>query len=246
MKHCSLSFACFALVVCFAMPVFAAPNKTFQSVETIMLDNFDEPGAFDWNWGVITSRFVDEGFPKYGYVDGMPNSLKEVAEDKGQNAKVLGVQVSFQRKGDNWFEVFPQKENENGEMDSYEVSLKGILTQIDFWVWGSNYLYYLDVLVRDADGRVHSIPAGSLNFQGWRNLVIKIPGWLRQTSSYRSGRESITFVGFHVRSDPGEAVDNFLIYFDNLRYTTNTYSNVYDGFNLRNIDFDALEGGNAQ
>jgi hypothetical protein len=247
MKHCSLSFACLALIACLTVPAFA--DSKAQSVETIMLDNFDDPSTVDWTWGVATSRFVEEGYPKYGYINGMPNSLKQVADDHGENAKVLGIQVAYQRKGDNWFEVYPQKKAENGEMDNYEIQLKGNLSQMDFWIWGANYEYYIDVLIRDSDGRVVSLPAGNLDFHGWKNVIITIPGWLKQHSSYRSGPESISFVGFHVRSDPEEPVDDFMIYFDNLRYTTNAYSNVYDGYELRLTDFDAVnenEGAKAQ
>ena len=50
----------------------------------------------------------------------------------------------------------------------------------------------------------------------------------------------MTFVGFRIRTDPKEYVDDFLIYFDQVRYSSNTLSNVYDGFNLRNIDLNAV------
>ena len=33
------------------------------------------------------------------------------------------------------------------------------------------------------------------------------------------------------------AVDDYVIYFDQLKYTTNTLSNVYDGYDLKDADF---------
>jgi hypothetical protein len=47
----------------------------------------------------------------------------------------------------------------------------------------------------------------------------------------------LTFIGFRVRSGTSEAVDNYVIYFDQLKYTTNTLSNIYDGYTLRAADF---------
>ena len=45
------------------------------------------------------------------------------------------------------------------------------------------------------------------------------------------------------RTDAAEAVDDYVVYFDNFKYTTNTLSNVYDGYALRNADFgDSKEG----
>lgn len=74
-------------------------------------------------------------------------------------------------------------------MKPYEVPFKGIVNQIDFWVWGANYLYYLDVLVRDANGRVHVLNAANLNFYGWKNVVVRVPSWIPQRSRFRSGRK---------------------------------------------------------
>jgi hypothetical protein len=53
----------------------------------------------------------------------------------------------------------------------------------------------------------------------------------------RTGRTDLSLVGFRVRSDSNEAVDDYVIYFDQLKYTTNTLANVYDGYDLRNADF---------
>ena len=79
---------------------------------------------------------------------------------------------------------------------------------MDFWVWGSGYNYYLEVMVRDALGTVKVLPAGSLAFHGWRNIIINIPGWIQQSSHLRSGPENLTFVGFRIRSDAEEYVES--------------------------------------
>jgi len=47
----------------------------------------------------------------------------------------------------------------------------------------------------------------------------------------------MTFVGFRVRTDPEEFVDDFMIYFDQLKYTTNSLAEMFDGYELKDTDF---------
>jgi hypothetical protein len=192
-----------------------------------------------WTWTTQASRFVTEGFPQIGYFSAIPNSLRALRTPDDPEAKVLGVEIAFDRKGDNWFEVFPVpadgSQGTNGR-PNYEIPFIGVVKQIDFWVWGANYRYYLELLVRDAEGRVHVISAGNLAFYGWKNIVVNIPGWIVQRSRLRSGPESMYFVGFRIRSDPSEYVDDFVVYFDQLKYTTSILANIYDGYELRKFD----------
>ena len=175
---------CFGLLLLFASPAFSQDTlQTQKSTESFMIDNFNSEGENGWTWDVSASRYVADGYPKKGYFDGIPNSLKYLLKDGKDNQKVLGVQIAFKRKGDNWFEVYPVKDGK-----AYEVPFVGSVTQIDFWVWGAHYMYFLDVIVRDADGRVHVLPAGNLAFDGWRNIVVSVPGWIRQHSRSSSGR----------------------------------------------------------
>lgn len=222
-----------ALLFVICVPVFSQPNS--RSVETFVIDNFDEEK--EWSWTVNASRFIAEGYPKYGYFSGIPNSLKPF-QAEGVEPKVFGVNTAFNRKGDNWFEIIPLKDG-----NPYEIPFIGSVTDIDFWVWGANYLYYLEVLVRDAEGRVHVLPAGNLAFKGWKNVIIKVPGWVVQHSKLRSGPKTMTLVGFRVRSDAAEYVDDFTIYFDNLKYTTNSLSFIYDGYELQETDFSNADSG---
>ncbi len=227
------------LALAFCVPAVAQPSA--KAVETIVIDNFDTPGEMDWTWDVHASRFVADGYPIIKSFEGIPNSLRPYHKDSDPTAQVLGTKVKFNRKGDNWFEVFPS----DGE-NTYEIPFVGTVTQIDFWVWGANYNYRLELLVRDANGRVVVLDAGSLAFQGWRNIVLNVPGYILQHSRTRSGRPNLTFVGFRVRTDAKEAVDDYVIYFDQLKYTTNTLSNVYDGYDLKDADFgDADESSSS-
>lgn len=244
MKQGIVICVCLALFFVVCMPVFAQPNS--KSVETILIDTFDDPDGKPFKWTVQASRSIHVGkdsngnavpedtYPKMAYVEGIPNSLRSYRTESDGTPYVLGVQVKYDRKGDNWFEIYPT-DKETGE--PYEAPLLGNAAQLDFWVWGANYAYYLEVLIRDANGTVHVLPATTLNYEGWRNLVVAIPSTVHQHSRLRSGPETATFVGFRVRSAPNEFVDDFVIYFDQLRYTSYTMSYIYDGFELRKPNF---------
>ncbi len=239
MKKGVVVFTSLALLLAFCVPAVAQPSN--KAVETKVVDTFDDTGDNEWTWGIQASNYVDKenGFPKMAYFEAQPNSLK-VFNKEGDTPKVLGVQSSFLRKGENWFEVYPEKDGK-----PYEIPFVGTVTQIDFWVWGANYLYFIDLLVRDADGRVYTLPAGNLAFNGWRNVIVSVPTYIRQHSRLRSGPKTMTFIGFRVRTDPDEYVDNFNIFFDQLKYTTNALSNIFDGYELKDIDFGDSSSGST-
>lgn len=221
------------------LPLFAQPSS--KSIETFLMEDFDSAGeqnymydgkAYSWDWAINPSRFIAEGYPKTGYYEGVPNSLKQLYKGTDKDFKVFGVKTAFNRKGDNWFEVYPTADDK-----PFEIPFIGNVTTIDFWVWGANYNYYLELMVRDAKGVVHVLPAGSLAFNGWKNIIIKIPGWIQQKSHLRSGPANLTFVGFRVRTDAEEYVDDYVIFFDQIKYTSNSLSFIFDGYELKDIEF---------
>ncbi len=225
------------LALAFCVPAVAQPST--RAVETIVIDNFDTPDNMDWTWDVQASRFITKGYPVIKSFEGIPNSLRPYHKDSDGKAQVLGVKVTFDRKGDNWFEVFPK--DSSGTV--HEIPFVGTVTRVDFWVWGANYNYQLELLLRDANGVVHSLDCGNMLFDGWKNIIVNVPGWISQHSRLRDGRKNLTFIGWRVRSAANEAVDNFTIYFDQLKYVTNTLSNIYDGYDLREADFgDKADG----
>ena len=142
------------------------------------------------------------------------------------------MKTKFDRKGDNWIEIYPEKDGK-----PYEIPFRGNVKTLDFWVWGAHYLYFLDVLVRDADGRIHIIHAGNLAFDGWRNIIVDIPTYIRQHSRLRSGPEQMTFVAFRITTDPAEYVDDYVVYFDHFKYSTGALAYIFDGYELQKADF---------
>ncbi len=239
-----VGLACFFVM---GLPVFSQPSS--KSIMTVNLDDFDSVGAQDylydgqkysWEWGCSASRFIMDGYPKLEYFEGIPNPLAQIKLGMDGERKVLGVKVAYKRKGDNWFEIYPVRDGK-----TFEPVFTGTVNTLDFWVWGANYNYNLEVLVRDARGVVHVLRGGSLYFPGWRNIIVKIPAWIEQHSKLRSGPANMTFVGFRVRAAAEEYVDDFTIFLDELKYTTNSLSNIYDGYELRHADFGDQESGDS-
>jgi hypothetical protein len=230
MKKGFVVFMQLALIFVIGAPVFSQPSE--KSVETTLIDNFDTPDQMEWTWSVQASRFIADGYPVLKYSKGISHSLRPFVKEGDPEPQVLGVKVAYNRKGDNWFEVYPTKDDK-----PYEIPFVGNVSQIDFWVWGSNYLYFLDLLVRDSGGSVHVIPAGNLAFSGWKNLIVSVPTYIRQSARLHTAPESMTFVGFRIRAHGSEYADDFSIFFDKLQYTSSILTNVYDGYELRKEDF---------
>lgn len=235
-----VGLACFFVM---GLPVFSQPST--KSIATVNLDDFDNVGAQDylydgekwsWDWASAASRFIMEGYPRLDYFEGIPNPLAQLKRGLDGERKVLGVKVAFKRKGDNWFEVYPVKDDK-----PFEPMFTGTVNTLDFWVWGANYNYNLEVLVRDARGVVHVLKAANLYYSGWKNIIVKIPGWMEQHSKLRSGPANMTFVGFRIRAAAEEFVDDFTVFFDEIKYTTNSLSDIYDGYELRRVDFGDSE-----
>ncbi|MDR3283738.1 MAG: flagellar filament outer layer protein FlaA [Treponema sp.] len=241
----------FVLIGLVSMVLFCAPlfgQQISRGYETYNIDTFDPSGEQQrLTWSVNPSRFIAEGFPKINYFNGEPNSLRlsrlsglayRPSAESDTQRQVLGIQVGYRRKADNWFEVFPVNEDNS----HYEFPLEGIVSQIDFWVWGTDYHYSLELMIRDTEGLVHVLPVGSLYFQGWKNFIVPIPSNIRQRSRKVTAAPGLAFLGFRVRAKPTEYADKFTVYFDQLKYTTAILDTIYDGYELRNENFDAQQG----
>ena len=109
MKQGRLSVCLVLISLVFLLPMFAQVATT-TSYDSIMIDNFDQVENVDWVWYVQGSRYIAEGYPRMQYFEGAPNSVKYLQKD-GVVGKVLGVEAAFNRKGDNWLEIYPAKKD---------------------------------------------------------------------------------------------------------------------------------------
>lgn len=236
MKRGCLIFVSAVLAVAGAFFPLAAQDGNIN-YQTYMVDDFDSPDSREWKWHVVGSKFVTDGYPILKTFDGMPHAVR-VMQEEPEKAKFIGIQVKFNRQGDNWIDVVPAKDGDKG-LEPYEIPFRGIIHRLDVWVWGAGYYYDLEALVRDCNGRVHTLPMGMVNFKGWNNMSVKIPSTIHQASKYLGGTKQMSFVAFRLRTRPTEKVDDFYIFFDQFKALTNVYVDSYDGYELVKAEFDA-------
>ena len=207
--------------------------------QTYMVDTFDSPETSDVTWNCIGSKFIAEGYPVLKYFDGMPNALRVMQSDSDKEYKFLGMEFKFNRKGDNWVDVYPAKKSGEGDtLVPYEIPFKGWVQRLDLWVWGAGYAYDLEILVRDCHGRIHTLPVATLDYYGWKNLAVTVPSSIQQRSRYLSQVKQLNFVAFRIRTHPTENVDDFYVFFDEFNALTNTRLPSYDGFELEKVQFE--------
>src|SRR5512138_674171 len=101
-----------------ALPVMAEDSHV--NYETYIVDNFDSQGT-EWTWLAAGSKFVTQGYPQLKYFDGMPNAIRVTQADPAGKYQFLGMEVKFDRKGDNWVDVVPMKKNAEGKDAPYEI-----------------------------------------------------------------------------------------------------------------------------
>ena len=235
MKHGGLILAGIVLVFLSVFVPLAADEGAIN-YQTYMVDDFDNPDGQDWSYKAVGSKFVADGYPLLKYFDGMPRSVR-VMQDSDEKAKYLGLQFKFNRKGDNWVDIVPTKQGANGE-EAYEIPFKGIIQRFDMWVWGAGYYYDLEIIVRDCEGRTHTLSMGPVNFKGWKNMYVRVPTSIPQRSKYLGNKRHMFFVALRIRTRPTERVDDFKIFFDQFKALTNVYVDSYDGFELTETVFD--------
>jgi hypothetical protein len=199
--------------------------------------------------------------------DGLPERAQRVAEESGVEQKVLGVRSNFDFRGYNWIVIEPAntrsvrevleprntsaegsnligKDSRPGDMRKligpYYIQLMGKTQALDFWIWGANYNYELEIHLEDYNGITHILPAGNLKFFGWRNLRVNIPNYISQEQQYTPSVQPLKFIRFKIIANPDERPDNFHIYFDYMQAMTDLYQETYFG---RELDDPSIWSG---
>ena len=210
-----------ALIVClmmltilFAAPVFA--DRTTEDLQSKIIERFDAPSSgTDANskyeyiqnhkWIVRGSKFITQGFPKFSWVSTKPEALPL---PEGSAVGALGVQFAFDRQGYNYLEMIPvaDKDGADGLPVPTGISLPGRVKNLDMWVWGSNYNFYLEAHVRDWMGMIHILPMGDLSFKGWKNMKAEMPSGISQDVKYVPARKGMELVKLVLWTRPEEKV----------------------------------------
>lgn len=189
-----------------------------QRIKEISVDKFEAEGT----WAAAIS--ADEGVIQSRLFTGNPLNKKPLPDEAGMNIpdeKVLGVKVSFYRRGCNSFEVYAVK----------PLPVEGISKTASVWVVGRSYPHTLKLIVEDFWGKRFDLYVGKLNHAGWKLMTVAIPpqnvassspGIVQKDYHYRTGM-GLKIVGFRIECDLEEAYGNYYIYFDDLRVVSDLY-----------------------
>lgn len=148
-----------------------------------------------------------------GEVEDVPESELELTDENGithEKEYVLGVKTYYKDRGFDRVEVFPPN----------EYIIRGKAKEIKVWVLGRKFRHTLYVKLRDYRGKIHKLKIGRLDFWGWKEMSVIIPGWLPQSASYAMMDKNLHFVSFFVESDRFEVPGTFYFYLDNFRVIT--------------------------
>lgn len=233
-KHGLLIFIFICLGLSFGL-VFA--DEINQNIETVIIDDFDNATTLkganrQWFWYVRGSKFIIEDSLEWKLVRGYPDTLYSKKQAEGKDLHILGIKASFDRKGYNYLEVIPVTKDKNGKIVAKPIELPGMVKSIDLWVWGANFNYYIEVFLLDSRGINHRLFLGDLNFEGWKNLSVNIPSYIPQSRRYIPKREALYLTKIVIWTRPNERVNDFYVYFDNLKVNTDTFISKFDGDEL--------------
>ena len=261
MRRGSALLVCLILfTILLAAPVFA--DRSTEDLQSKVIERFDAPSAgADANskyeypqnhkWYVRGSKFFTGGIDKvkFDWVKTHPDALYPNGVPEGQDIRSLGIQGAFDRKGFNYLEIFPieEKADKDGKPIESSIPIPGRAKNIDLWVWGSNYNYYVELQLRDYRGLVHVVRLGDLNFRGWKNMRVEIPPYIPQDVTYSPSRKGLELVKIVMWTRPEEAVNNFFVYFDHIKVLTDMFEQPYDGSGLGDqAVIDKLWAGSGQ
>lgn len=194
-------------------PALVGVDTAVQALKEVMVSRFEDPGM----WQV--SMPLDQGLIEARGLPGGPVGLKPLPGEQQAgivipDTTVLGVKVTFFRRGFDEFSILPVR----------PLPVEGVVKTLSMWVVGRNQNHVLYVLIRGMDGSVAEVPMGKLNFVGWKQLTVAIPPSVIQTDYHYSDRSGIQVLGFVVKTDPLEAYGTYYIYFDDLTAVTDLFT----------------------
>ena len=252
MKRGRLVLGLILLLSSYTAPTFA--DDVAQRLESIVVDSFDDPDQRVWiengaekkeprTWLVTGSKFSskegDVQYPRLAFVEGEGAYPEQLFGNNPNKLplKSIGVYAKFDRKGYNYFELYPAKKDDQGNLVAAPIPLPGITKQIDLWVWGSNFRTDLEIHVRDFRGIPYILNGGSLDFQGWKDIKFIVPSSIPQSEVYLPIFHGLVLTKIVVRTEPTERVDGFFTYFDQLKILSDVHQSPFDGKAMLSPDF---------
>ncbi|AEF84950.1 outer membrane protein [Treponema primitia ZAS-2] len=229
MKQGSFKAVCFVLLALIAINAAFGDENTINST-SVILESFDGDSEYDWK--VMGSKFAtktdDASWPQSTVISAWPQALFGINRE-GKDLKSLGLWGRFDRQGFNWVDVYPVTK---GGDEPAEIPIPGRIQYFDLWVWGSNLDYTIEAYFRDYQGVIHTLEMGHLNYQGWKDLQVRVPERIPQHKRVLPRLAALTFVKFRIWTPPWEQVADFRIYFDQFKIVTDTFESLFDGDEL--------------
>ena len=237
--------------LCLIVLTFLSAANSFAQTSTEYLQSriiagFDNAQELDFRgdsfgWTVrINGGGTQDPEPVFQRVQTFPRALYNRNNPAPDNAQAFGVRAGFVRQGYNYLEFIPVY----GSDPTKGIPIPGIAKTMDFWVWGSNYNYYLEAHLRDYRGVSHVIRMGDTNFRGWNNLQARIPSIIPQQDYNDPLGKRLQITKIVLWTTPGEKVNDFYIYIDEIKVFTDMFAQPYDGDELADPDnVNTLWGG---
>ncbi len=217
-----------------AMSVMAQDGT--ESLQVRPLITFDDQAKMT-NWIVQGSKFATQGYPEHKIVNGVFPDAVYGRNKENRDLNSLGIWSKFDRKGYNYIEIIPATKDSSGNLVPTTLPIPGRVQRMDLWVWGSNYNYSMDIFLRDFRGIDHVFHLGSLQFIGWRDLSVTVPGSIPQSRRYLPQFQGLELTKIVIWTAPDEKVDDAYIYIDELTILTDMYQRRFDGEALADPDY---------
>jgi hypothetical protein len=216
-----------------AMSVMA--DETESLLQVMPLITFNGQAKMT-NWIVQGSKFATQGYPQNMLIKVWPDSVSAAIKEN-TDLNSLGIHSKFDRKGYNYIEIIPAKVDSSGNKIPTTIPVPGIVRRMDLWVWGSNYNYKMDIFLRDYRGIDHVLHLGTLQFIGWKDLSVTVPGSIPQARRYIPQYQGLELTKLVMWTAPDEKVDDNYLYLNDLTILTDTYQLHFDGEDLAKPDY---------
>lgn len=240
-----LTLCLMALIILLTSNLIAQDNT--ENLQSRIIERFDDPAGTDlygsrqnFRWIVRGSKFITEGYPEFSWVETYPDALynRNNPIPPDVTPRALGVHAAFDRQGYNYLEFIPvaDENDENGDPIPQGIEIPGVVKNIDFWVWGSNYDYYVELHLQDYRGISHVLRVDDINFRGWQNLSVNVPSSIPQNVQYVPERKGLQLVKIVLWTTPRENVSGFYVYLDQIKVFADMFLQPFDGEVLSDPD----------